>query len=90
MLPIDWKENLSLPMAGLEQEPCFRTSERIPVSCFGAAVYHRPEDSFSTRVHYCVFLSDILDHTCVMSGFIMSRVLSEILPDAECAAFPGA
>jgi len=71
LIVIDWKENITLPQAHVETGGMFWTSERMPVACFGAAIYERTTDDSPVEVSYCV----VLDHTCVASGVMLGRVL---------------
>ena len=73
VIVIGWKENLSLPLAGTELSTMLWTSERMDVSCFGAAVYQNYGGAEGTYVKYGVYLTDILDHTALMSSVMLDR-----------------
>ena len=49
LIVLDWKENLSLPMAVIETSSMYWTSVRVQVSCFGGVVRSRPSTSPQSR-----------------------------------------
>ena len=56
----------------------FWTSEGMPVSCFGAAVYFRPSPGSEVRTKYYVLLTDALGHTCSASAVMLSGAFDEL------------
>ena len=70
-LVMDWKENLSLPIAGVETSTMYWTSERMPLSCFGPAVYQNVGGGRGIATQYVPSVSNIMDHSCEASAATM-------------------
>ena len=52
VLVTDWKENLNFTLANVETTSMVWTSERMPISCFGGALYYKatPDARISTKL----------------------------------------
>ena len=81
---LDWKQNISLPIQHTETGDSFWAQARAECSVLGMIVYTAAEKGKEPRKRCFVYVSDIIDHTCLAASIQLDLARTD-----ELANFKG-
>ena len=78
---LDWKQNISLPIQHTETGDSFWAQARAECSVLGIIVYTAAEKGKEPRKRCFVYVSDIIDHTCLAAAIQLDLARTDELAD---------
>ncbi|CAK9018224.1 unnamed protein product [Durusdinium trenchii] len=77
LLWLDWKQNLTLPLAAVQTNEQFWAHSRKEVSCLGCVAYVGRTGAEPKRI-CLVYLSEIIEHTCLAACLQIDKMLQSL------------